>query len=259
MFPLSPDILKYVTFLREYAAFINPRSDEAQRQLDEFRSMLVRTYPLRLAEVSQLALQIHPRAFAITISKSGPGPRELQGILTADGPAVSADSPPAITLPLMWQLRAAVRTLDFGGFLGDVGVLGWETYSPSSHLVMLIPPMGVAAVQLQQAQTAAMGEAVRAWLGRVDSSLTDHRRRDLDRRVDDAAHCNWFSMTLRTYATDRRHGPDREHIYPHNRFLDIAGSPWPASSPEECTAEDSRSWYGGGFFLLCNGCGLDCT
>lgn len=46
--------------------------------------------------------------------------------------------------------------------------------------------------------------------------------------------------------------------------IEIQGKEWPASSPEECTYErQSGDWYRvvdtAEEYLLCPGCGLDCT
>ena len=70
------------------------------------------------------------------------------------------------------------------------------------------------------------------------------------------------------------HGPDREYVYPDRRVILVPGRTWPAERPEVCT-EDSPTgvWFDrhghqvdsvesaldAGVFLLCSGCGLDCT
>ena len=53
------------------------------------------------------------------------------------------------------------------------------------------------------------------------------------------------------------HGTRQRHV------IEIAGVEWPATSPEECTDDGiSGDWYrtkDREEYLLCPGCGLDCT
>lgn len=66
------------------------------------------------------------------------------------------------------------------------------------------------------------------------------------------------------------HGADLQYRVAINHgkglrpVVEIEGIKWPASSPEECTDESfSADWYKaldtGKEYLLCRGCGIDCT
>ncbi|NUT99184.1 MAG: hypothetical protein HOY78_44985 [Saccharothrix sp.] len=70
------------------------------------------------------------------------------------------------------------------------------------------------------------------------------------------------------------HGPDREYVYPDRRVVLVPDRMWAAERPEVCTEASSTGvWFDehgrqvdsiesaldAGVFLLCAGCGLDCT
>lgn len=88
--------------------------------------------------------------------------------------------------------------------------------------------------------------------------------RESQGEVIDITEVDTVSARPIVYLRHHQDPVDSIKIKSGRRVIDIVGINWPSSTPEECTDySPSGKWYKakdtGIEYLLCQGCGLDCT